>query len=136
MKTILTLCIFLLCGLAHADPAPSGAVEKMMAQSEFYMNCGVCKVERGPFSSVTQTLIFPPPVGVRRISAADYNWIKEAGNAKGASGLYVMTERVQQSCLVWSSDPCLAVRALWQQEWPTGQCISPNDGKVYVARQR
>ena len=132
MKTILTLCISFICGIAHADTAPPGAVEKMMAQSEFYMNCGVCKVERGPFSSVTQTLVFPPPVGVRRISSADYNWIKEAGNEKGVSGLYKMTERIQQACMVWSSDPCFAVRALWQQEWPTGECIG-TDGKVYKA---
>ena len=131
MKILLPL-VLLLCGAAHADPAPVGAVEKMMAQSEFYMHCGVCRVERGPFSSATQTILFPPPVGVRRISSADYNWIKEAGNAKGASGLYVMTERVQQACAVWSSDVCLAVRALWQQEWPTGECVTPQ-GQVYVA---
>ena len=133
MKTFLILWLALACGFAQADPAPPGAVEKMMAQSEFYMNCGVCKVERGPFSSVTQTLIFPPPVGVRQISSADYNWIKEAGNEKAPSGLYVMTERVHQACLTWSSDACFAVRALWQQEWPTGQCINVSNGKPYKA---
>ena len=136
MKIKLTLASLFFAAAAHAQQAPPGAVEKMMAQSEFYMNCGVCQVERRPFALTAQTLLLPPPAGVRQISASDYNWIKEAGSAKGASGLYVMTERVQQACLTWSSDTCLVVRALWRQEWPTGQCISPTDGKVYVARQQ
>ena len=132
MKINLTLALLLFAASAHSQQAPPGAVEKMMAQSEFYMNCGVCQVERRPFATDTQTLLLPPPAGVRRISAADYNWIKEAGNAKGSSGLYVMTERVQQACMVWSSDVCLGVRALWQQAWPQGECIG-TDGKVYKA---
>ena len=136
MKTIL-LCLALLCGLAHADQAPPGAVEKMAAQSEFVMNCGLCRVVIGPSATASLTIIFPPPVGVRVIQPVDYNWLKDAGQIKAASGLYVMTERITEACTAnWSGDRCIAFRSMWRQEWPTGQCISPNDGKVYVARQR
>ena len=90
MKTIL-LCLALLCGLAHADQAPPGAVEKMAAQSEFVMNCGLCRVVIGPSATASLTIIFPPPVGVRVIQPVDYNWLKDAGQIKAASGLYVMT---------------------------------------------
>lgn len=135
MKYLIALLLFV-AGLAHADSAPVDAVAKMASQSEFYMNCGLCRVERGPSATKPLTIVFPPPVGVRYIQPADYNWLKDAGEKKAASGLYVMTERIVEACSAnWSSDRCLAFRSMWRQAWPSGECIGV-DGKVYRAHRQ
>ena len=136
MKNLFITVLFAFASsLAGAEPAPRDAVEKMAAQSEFVMNCGLCRVVTGPSATTSLTLIFPPPVGVRIIDPVDYNWLKDAGEKKAVSGRYVMTERIIEACTAnWSGNRCLAFRSMFRQEWPTGKCVGAT-GKVYRARQ-
>ncbi len=110
--------LLLLPSLAFAAPLPEKSISSMMAQSEYVMSQGVCQVANGDTASGTVILILPAPVGVRRISRADYNWIKEVGYQKGSSGLFLMTERIQEAC---SQDAlnsrCIAARSLWNANW-------------------
>lgn len=99
------------------------------------MACGACQVQRDQAKYTTETilLLLPPPVGARRIFVTDYNWIRNAGDTKAPSGHFLMSERIEQACAAdWSGSACIAARALWRQEWPTGECLGP-DGKVYCA---
>ena len=134
MKRFL-LALLALPIVALAEPPPRGEVEKMVAQSEFYMSCGLCQVENGPPAAGLQTLILPK-VGVRIISAADYNWIKFAGNDKGASGLFLMSERIIEGCRDWASSRCLAARGKWQRAWPVGECMTPQGVPFTAASAR
>ena len=90
--------------------APPGAIDKMVAQSEFVMNCGVCQVLRDPtvYQTNAMTLLLPPPVGARTILIADYNYIRAATAMNwDRVACSVMSERIKagMSSENWSGSP-------------------------------
>lgn len=135
MKLVLAALVLFALGVAHAIQAPPLAVEKMVAQSEFYMHCDVCRV-------ANDTTAYPPGgfaqffvngIGLIRIPIDQYRVIQNAGKGMSVTGIFEMSARVQQYCRTdWDGGVCRAARFLWKQEWPAGQCVTP-DGKVYTA---
>lgn len=133
MKKLL-LILGAVCSQAFATTAPTDAVEKMVAQSEFYMNCDLCQVgnDATPYKPGTFYQLY---IGSTRylIPIEDYTAIRNAGKDVGVSGLFVMSEKVQDACRAdWDGSVCRAARLLWKQEWPVGQCVTPK-GTVYTA---
>lgn len=117
MKSLLA-CL-LACSVAQAAPLPADAIANMVAQSEAVMRTGVCAVANDGKVYTTQAivLLLPAPIGARRILRSDYEWIRSAGYAKGASGRFVMSERIEKACQADAfGSRCLAARSLWSQK--------------------
>ncbi len=137
MKTLFAP-LMLACAQAFATPSPPLAVEKMVAQSEFYMHCDICQVanDRTAYPPGAFAQFYIAGQGLIRVPIDQYRVIQNAGKDVGISGLYVMSERVQAACRDdWDGGVCHAARFLWRQEWPSGQCVTPT-GAIYNARQQ
>jgi hypothetical protein len=103
----------------QAAPLPAESIANMVAQSEYVMGAGLCAVanDTKDYGAETVTVVLPKPVGVRRILKNDYNWIRSAGYAKGKSGRYVMSERIEEACMADAlSGRCVAARSYWSQQ--------------------
>lgn len=121
-----TLFFFLLgvamfCAIAQcmAAPLPAASIAAMVEQSESVMSRGLCAVANDPkdYGGEVMTVLLPRPVGARKILRQDYEWIRSAGYAKGKSGLYVMSERINEACSTEAtSSRCLAARSYWSQQ--------------------
>ncbi len=117
MKHLLYL-LALVATSAAAAPLPAHKIANMVAQSEYVMGKGLCIVanDTKDYGAETLTVILPAPVGARKILRNDYNWIRSAGYAKGASGRFVMSERIEEACQADAlSSRCLAARSYWSQ---------------------
>ncbi len=118
MKHLLPL-LALVATSAAAAPLQANKIANMVAQSEYVMGNGLCAVANDTKDYGTETIlvILPKPVGPRRILLNDYNWIRSSGYAKGKSGRFVMSERIEEACQADAlSGKCLAARSYWSQQ--------------------
>jgi len=111
MKRLLVLLAFVTT-LAHAG------VENMVAQCEAVMACDLCRIERDSAVYTTERKqVFLPGLGLRSILVSDYNWIREAADAKTPEGAWLMCRRVREAMTAPDSGRGIAARTLFNADW-------------------
>jgi len=116
MKHLLLLALTLCASAAAAAPLPADRIANMVAQSEYVMSRGLCAVANDTKDYGTASILILLPDGPRRILINDYNWIRAAGYAKGKSGRFVMSERIEEACQADAlGSRCIAARSYWSQ---------------------
>jgi hypothetical protein len=103
--------------LAFVATSAIAGTENMVAQCEAVMRCDVCRIEKDERPRPNGVLVPIKDGSLRRISQADYNYIRNAGDAKRRDGRYLMCYRVEQAMKKPDSGRGLAARALFNADW-------------------
>lgn len=101
--------------LAFVSTSALAGAENMVAQCEAVMRCDVCRIANDPKPRPNGVLVLVKG-GTRRISAADYDWIRNAGSSK-VNGRYLMCVRVEEAMKEPESGRGFAARALFNADW-------------------
>jgi hypothetical protein len=118
VKKLTLILALLFCSAAQAG------VENMVAQCEAVMRCDLCRValDKEAYPGEMKQ-IFLPKLGLRFISVADYNWIRNAVDTKTDAGKYLMCERVAEAMQAPDSPRGIVARSLFDASWkPQDYC--------------
>lgn len=104
--------------LALCSSAALAGSESMVAQCEAVMRCDVCRITNDTQARPNGYLVtVKGEVAARRIPESDYNWLRNAGAAKGASGRYLMCERVEEAMKQPASSRGFMARSMFDADW-------------------